>query len=86
MRREREVEKQAGGALDAAVVSSIPGERAPTEAECAREQPREPVEAPAAPKQIDTWSLTSLQQRLVKTGGRLVKHARYYWLLLAEVI
>ncbi len=28
--------------------------------------------------------LTSLQQRLRKTGGRLVKHARYYWLLLAE--
>jgi len=25
-----------------------------------------------------------LQQRLVKTGGRLVKHARYYWPLLAE--
>jgi hypothetical protein len=25
-----------------------------------------------------------LQQRLVKTGGRLIKHARYYWLLLAE--
>jgi hypothetical protein len=24
------------------------------------------------------------EQRLVKTGGRLVKHARYYWLLLAE--
>jgi hypothetical protein len=36
------------------------------------------------PKRIDTWSLTSLQQRLVKTGGRLIKHARYYWLLLAE--
>jgi len=36
------------------------------------------------PKKIDHWSLTSLQQRLVKTGGRLVKHARYYWLLLAE--
>ena len=25
------------------------------------------------PARIDTWSLTSLQQRLVKTGGRLVK-------------
>jgi hypothetical protein len=25
--------------------------------------------------------LTSLQQRLIKTGGRLVKHARYRWLL-----
>ena len=24
------------------------------------------------------------EQRLVKTGARLVKHARYYWLLLAE--
>jgi Transposase DDE domain group 1 len=36
------------------------------------------------PTQIATWSLTSLQQRLVKTGGRLIKHARYYWLLLAE--
>jgi len=36
------------------------------------------------PKRIDKWSLTSLQQRLVKTGGRLLKHARYYWLLLAE--
>ena len=32
----------------------------------------------------EAWLLTSLQQRLVKTGGRLVKHARYYWLLLAE--
>ena len=36
------------------------------------------------PPRIKRWSLTSLQQRLVKTGGRLVKHARYYWLLLAE--
>jgi hypothetical protein len=38
----------------------------------------------ALPARIDNWSLTSLQQRLVKTGGRLIKHARYYWLLLAE--
>ena len=38
----------------------------------------------ALPNRIRNWSLTSLQQRLVKTGGRLVKHARYYWLLLAE--
>jgi hypothetical protein len=28
--------------------------------------------------------LTSLQPRLVKTSGRLIKHARTYWLLLAE--
>jgi hypothetical protein len=36
------------------------------------------------PARINTWSLSSLQQRLVKTGGRLVRHARDYWLLLAE--
>jgi hypothetical protein len=35
-------------------------------------------------RRIDSCSLTSLQQRLVKMGGRPVKHARYYWLLLAE--
>jgi Transposase DDE domain group 1 len=36
------------------------------------------------PRRIENWTLTGLQQWLVKTGGRLVKHARYYWLLLAE--
>jgi hypothetical protein len=35
-------------------------------------------------KKIENWSLTSLQQRLVKTGARLV-NASYYW-LLAETI
>ena len=38
----------------------------------------------ALPARVDSWSLTSLQQRFVKTGGRLIKHTRYYWLLLAE--
>jgi Transposase DDE domain group 1 len=32
----------------------------------------------ALPKAVAKWSLTSLQQHLVKTGGRLIKHARYY--------
>ena len=27
---------------------------------------------------------TSLQRRLVRPAGGFVKHARYYWLLLAE--
>jgi hypothetical protein len=30
------------------------------------------------PALIEKWSLTSLQQRLVKTVGRLIPHARYY--------
>ena len=36
------------------------------------------------PKKIENWSLTSFEQRLAKIGGRLIKHARYYWLMLAE--
>jgi hypothetical protein len=36
------------------------------------------------PQRIKSWSLTSLQNRWMKMGGRLVKRARYYWLLLAE--
>jgi hypothetical protein len=38
----------------------------------------------ALPQRIGNWSLTSLHQRLVRAGGRLVRHARYYSLLLAE--
>jgi len=36
------------------------------------------------PVAIQDWSLTSLQQRLLKTGGRLIRHARYFTLQLAE--
>ena len=36
------------------------------------------------PSRIKTWSLTSLHQRWMKTGGRLLKQARYYRLLLSE--
>ena len=39
--------------------------------------------SPAEEAGISDWSLTSLQRRLVKTGGRLVKHVRYYWMVLA---
>jgi len=38
----------------------------------------------ALPLAIQHCSLTSLQQRLFKTGGRLIRHARHYILQLAE--
>ena len=31
----------------------------------------------ATPKLIERWSLTSLRERLIKTGARLVRHGRY---------
>jgi len=36
------------------------------------------------PLALQSWSLTSLQQRVFKTGGRLIRHARYFVLQLAE--
>jgi len=38
----------------------------------------------ATPEAIKTWSLTSLRERFVKTGARLVRHARYAVFQLAE--
>ena len=38
----------------------------------------------ATPEGIETWSLTSLRERLIKTGTRLVRHARYAVFQFAE--
>jgi len=38
----------------------------------------------ATPDKIGTWSLTSLRERLIKTGARLVRHARYAIFQMAE--
>ncbi len=35
-------------------------------------------------RSLQSWSLTSLQQGLFKTSGRLIRHARYFILQLAE--
>ena len=37
------------------------------------------------PDQVATWSLTSLQTRLIKIGARVVRHARAITFQLAEV-
>ena len=36
------------------------------------------------PRRVDRWFAHQLQRCLVKPAGGFVKHARYYWLLLAE--
>ena len=38
----------------------------------------------ATPDEIGAWSLTSLRERLIKTGARLVRHARYAIFQMAE--
>ena len=41
---------------------------------------------PDVPEAMKHWTLTSLQTRLIKTGGRLVRHARRLVFQLAEVL
>ena len=43
------------------------------------------VRRPALPEAIKHWPLTSIQTRLINTGGRLVRHAEKLVFQLAEV-
>ena len=39
----------------------------------------------ALPSEVAQWSLSTLRERLVKTGARIVRHGRYLVFQLAEV-
>ena len=39
----------------------------------------------ATPEPIKDWSLTSLKERLIKTGAKIVSHGRYVAFQMAEV-
>ena len=37
------------------------------------------------PEEVEHWSLTSLREKLVKIGARIVRHGRYVAFQLAEM-
>ena len=39
----------------------------------------------ALPKEVKHWSLTTLREKLVKIGAKIVRHGRYVTFQLAEV-
>jgi hypothetical protein len=39
----------------------------------------------ALPEEVEHWSLTTLREKLLKIGARVVRHGRYVVLQLAEV-
>ena len=39
----------------------------------------------ALPKEVEHWSLTTLREKLVKIGAKVVRHGRYVTFQLAEV-
>ena len=39
----------------------------------------------ALPQAVEHWSLTTLREKLIKIGAKLVRHGRYVTFQLAEV-
>ena len=39
----------------------------------------------ALPKELEHWSLTTLREKLVKIGAKVVRHGRYVTFQMAEV-
>ena len=39
----------------------------------------------AMPKTVERWSMTSLREKLIKIGAKVVSHGRYVTFQLAEV-
>ncbi len=39
----------------------------------------------ALPKEVEHWSMTTLREKLVKIGAKVVRHGRYVTFQLAEV-
>ena len=55
----------------------------PSPASCAGLQPR--LRTLATPEPIKDWSLTSLKEKLIKIGAKVVSHGRYVVFQMAEV-
>ncbi len=45
----------------------------------------DPKQSLALPQEIEHWSLTTLREKLVKIGAKVVSHGRYVTFQLAEV-
>ncbi len=39
----------------------------------------------APPKEVEHWSLTTLREKLIKIGAKVVRHGRYVTFQLAEI-
>ena len=72
--------------LDAAVLPCLPAQRGAAPASRARLQPRQlHAHAWRCREEVEHWSLTTLREKLVKIGARIVRHGRYVVFQLAEV-
>jgi hypothetical protein len=71
--------------VDAVIMPNVRRQRGAAPASCARLQPRQfPADSGDA-EPIKDWSLTSLKEKLIKIGAKVVSHGRYVAFQMAEV-
>ena len=70
--------------MDAVGLPDLPRPCRPPTVSCAGLQPRQ-LHAHAVPKAEKPWSLTSLRERLIKIGAKVISHGRYVTSQMAEV-
>jgi len=60
-------------------------QRGSPSAPCAGLQPRQLHANPSDAASAEPWSLTSLREKLIKIGAKVVSHGRYVMFQMAEV-
>ena len=71
--------------MDAAVVPAVRGQRRAAPASSARLQSWQLSPHACNTEPIKDWSLTSLKEKLIKIGAKVVHHGRYIAFQMAEV-
>ena len=71
--------------MDAAVMQQVPRQRRSAAASRPGLNLANFMRTLALPKEVEHWSLTTLREKLVKIGAKVVRHGRYVTFQLAEV-
>ena len=71
--------------MDATVVQDIRCQRGAATASCACLQSGQFLRTLATPEPIRDWLMTSLKDKLIKIGAKVVSHGRYIAFQMAEV-
>ena len=71
--------------VDATVVPNVRRQRRAAPTSCARLQSRQFLADAGDARPVKDWSLTSLKDKLIKIGAKVVSHGRYVIFQMAEV-
>jgi predicted membrane chloride channel (bestrophin family) len=77
--------RQGRAQVDAAVVPDVRGQRGAAPASALAYNLGNFLRTLATPEPIKDWSLTSLKEKLIKIGAKVVCHERYVAFQMAEV-